>query len=107
VSIYRTYVDRSILVAALALVFCAPALPADSTWDWGYSSNQFTGSGTLTTESTLTTGLSGYTGYQIVSMSGIFDLNLITGLLPPAGYLSNDNLLGIAYDLWFFGPTSA
>jgi hypothetical protein len=31
-------------------------------------------------------------------MSGIFDLNLITGLLPPAGYLSNDNLLGIAYD---------
>ncbi len=36
----------------------------------------------------------GYTGYQIVSMSGIFDLSLITGLLPPAGYQSNDNLLG-------------
>ena len=78
-SIYRTYVDRSILVAALALVFCAPALPADITWDWGYSSNQFTGSGTLTTESTLTTGLGGFTGYRIVGISGIMDLSLIQG----------------------------
>ena len=71
-SIYRTFVDRSILVAALAVVFCAPALPADITWDWSYSSNQFTGSGTLTTDSTLTTGVGGFTGYRIVEHVGYF-----------------------------------
>ncbi len=78
----------------IALMFFAPPLHADLVWDWSYSSNQFTGNGTLTTESTLTTGISGFTGYQIDNISGVFDLNLITGLLPPAGYLSNDNLLG-------------
>jgi hypothetical protein len=97
-SIYRTFVGRSILVAALAVVFCAPALPADITWDWSYSSNQFTGSGTLTTESTLTTGPGGYTGYRILDISGTIGTgvipDLITSLLPPGGYQSNDNLLG-------------
>jgi hypothetical protein len=97
-SIYRTFVCRSILVAALAVVFCAPALPADITWDWSYSSNQFTGSGTLTTESTLTTGPGGYTGYRILDISGTIGTgvipDLITSLLPPGGYQSNDNLLG-------------
>jgi hypothetical protein len=97
-SIYRTFVDRSILVAALALVFCAPALPADITWDWSYSSNQFTGSGTLTTDSTLTTGVGGFMGYRILDISGTIGTgvipDLITGLLPPGGFQSNDNLLG-------------
>ncbi|MGA7411916.1 MAG: hypothetical protein WBW33_15665 [Bryobacteraceae bacterium] len=95
---YRTFVDRSILVAALAVVFCAPALPTDLTWDWSYSSNQFSGMGTLTTNPTVTTGIGGFMGYRIVDISGVFGTgvipDLITGLLPPGGFQSNDNLLG-------------
>ncbi len=97
-NIYRTFVDRSILVAALAVAFCVPALPTDLTWDWSYSSNQFSGMGTLTTNPTVTTGPAGFTGYQIIGISGVFGSgvipDLITILLPPGGYQSNDNLLG-------------
>jgi hypothetical protein len=75
---------------------CAPALPADVVWDWSYDGNQYSGSGTFDTESTLTTGLSGFTGYRILSISGTWDGTGINDLLPPFGYASNDNLLALS-----------
>ncbi len=85
-------VHRYVLFAAMALALCAPAR-ADIIWDWSYSSNQFTGSGTLTTDSTLTSGT-----YEILDISGTMGTRLSPGviqlLFPPNTYLSNDNLLG-------------
>jgi hypothetical protein len=94
-SIYRTFVGRFILIAALAVVFCAPALPANITWDWSYSSNLYTGSGTLETEPTTVTIL-GFTAYPIVSMTGTWGADAVTGLLPINTVGSNDNLLGVS-----------
>jgi hypothetical protein len=85
-------VRRSVLAAGLALPFYAASLRADMTWDWSYSSNQFTGSGTLTTDSTLTSGT-----YEILDISGTMGTRAKPGLIqyifPPDNYLSNDNLL--------------
>src|SRR5690242_8487036 len=54
---------------AFAVLACAPALRAGVIWNWSYSSDVYTGSGTFTTESTTSTQ-DGFTGYLITSMSG-------------------------------------
>jgi hypothetical protein len=87
----RRVVQRYVLFAAIALVLCAPAR-ADMIWEWTYSGNQWTGSGELITESTLT-DISGFTGYLILGMSGTWDSLPIIYLLPPANFFNNDNLL--------------
>jgi len=81
---------KYVLSAGLALMFCAPALRASLIWDWTYTSNIHAGSGTLTAE-TNTTTVFVFTGYQILSISGLWDGDPITGLMPSG--LGNDNLL--------------
>ena len=87
---------RYALLAGFALMFGVSALHADQLWDWSYEGNQWSGSGTFDTESTLTTGTSGFTGYLIVGISGTWNSEPITLLLPPAGFQNNDNLLAIS-----------
>ncbi len=87
---------RYALFVGFALIFSTTALRADLVWDWSYSSNIYSGSGIFDTESTLTTGLSGFTGYQIISMSGTWDAGPIDQLLGPLSYQNNDNLLAVS-----------
>jgi hypothetical protein len=87
---------RYALFAGLTLMVCVPALHADQLWDWSYTGSQWSGSGTFDTESNLTTGVSGFTGYRIVDISGTWNSEPITLLLPLAGFQSNDNLLAVS-----------
>jgi len=67
-------------------------------WEWSFSSDLYTGNGTLETDSTTVT-LFGFTGYPIVSITGTWDGDAITGLLPFNTVGSNDNLLGNSIQL--------
>jgi hypothetical protein len=62
------------------------------TWDWNYSSPDFNGSGTLTTEDTTTTE-SGNTGYLATAITGTWNGKSIVTLIPPGNFYS-DGLLG-------------
>jgi hypothetical protein len=75
--------------AALCLcaVLACPAAFASTTFDWSYSGTGVSGSGTLV--ATFDSG----NQYTVTSIMGTADGLTITGLLPPDGYASNDNLL--------------
>ena len=92
---HHTQMKTGVLSACLLMLFCAPALRANMIWDWSYTGNQWRGSGELITDSTLTTGTL-ITGYQILSMSGVWAGDSIDELLPPLSFLSNDNLLSLS-----------
>lgn len=80
-----------VAIAAFASVLFSPALHASTTWNWSYSSNLYSGTGTFTTDSTLTS-LGGFTGYLIESATGTWNGHSVT-LVPSAGFGGNDNLL--------------
>ncbi len=87
---------RSALSIGLTLMVCVPALHADQLWDWSFESLNWSGSGTFETESTVTTGVSGFTGYLIDDISGTWNSEPITLLLPAGGFQNNDNLLAVS-----------
>ena len=80
------------------------------TWNWNYSSDIFSGSGTLTTQNDITSNTYGIyysgSGYLIVGIAGTFNGNPITSLLPQGSIGNNDNyLLGVSQpqvDGWGF-----
>ena len=82
---------RSIVL--LSTLLMAGPVSAQITWDWSYSSDLYTGSGTFVTQSSPSTS-SDYTGYQATNMTGIWDGQQISGLLTAGSLAGNDNLIG-------------
>lgn len=67
------------------------------TWNWSYSSDLFSGSGTLTTQDHITTNTYGIfysgSGYLITGVTGTFNGSQITGLLGQGSIGNNDDYL--------------
>jgi hypothetical protein len=80
-----------VATAAFALLLSSPALHASTIWNWTYSSNIYSGSGTFTTDS-ITTSVGGFTGYLIESATGTWNGLPVT--LAPNAFGGNDDLLG-------------
>ncbi len=87
---------RFCALLALVLFFAAPALRADTQWNWSYNSSVYYGAGTFTTTTTaspVTVDGTTFDAYTITDITGsLKDGGAITGLLNFSG---SDNLLSL------------
>lgn len=85
-------IKLTLALAALGCLVSSSLMAGTLTWNWNYSSPDFNGSGTLTTEDATTTE-DGYTGYLATAITGTWNGNQIANLITPGNFYS-DGLLG-------------
>lgn len=108
----------AVWAVVLAAVFSLPATSRADVWTWTFAGGSYSGSGTFVTDSTLSTGFGGFSGYKITSITGTWtqspgSAQTISGLLPvPSSGFDNDNLVSmsnqqLSWGGFLFGVNSA
>jgi hypothetical protein len=88
---------KIMFISGMAILAMSSLAQGTITWNWNYSSDIFSGSGTLTTQNHTSSNTYGIfysgSGYLITAVTGTFNGSQITGLLGQGSIGNNDDYL--------------